>query len=240
MKQIVLMIIISIFMESAFSNEAVEVMRGYIYRKGTQEQDLMYVQKEIRQQFDKAESISHQYYGADNELEAFETVKLENGVIDLYETAINGLNFEGSLQIKENSIKLMRVQDGKFKEREIRIKENLIVGPMLPSFVEQNADDLMAGEKVVFYLPFFDGMTLIPMVLEAKDSRDNGESNTFTIEMKLKSRLLSLFIDTIDMVLDKNTGKIVEIHGPTILPDPVNSSSREFVDANIYYEYGGI
>ena len=240
MKQTVFIIIVLIFTNSAFSNEAVEVMRGFIYRKGTQEQDLMYVQKEIREEFSEGERISHQYYSDNEELEAFETVRLKNGEIDFYETAINGLNFQGSLQLKENSIKLIRVRNGKSKEREIRIKENLIVGPMLPSFVEQNAYKLMEGEKVDFYLPFFDRMTLIPMILEAKDRPDNGGDGTFTIEMRLKSRLLNLFIDPIDMVMDSNTGKIVEIHGPTILPDPENSNSKDYVDANIYYEYGGI
>ena len=240
MKQVVFLIILTILIQSALAGEALEVMRGFIYRKDSLEKDLMYVQKEIRQEYNKGERISHQYFGLDNELEAFETVELDNGQIELYETAINGLGFKGSLQIKENRIRLIRIQEGKTKEREIKLRDNLIVGPMLPTFVEQNVDILLEGNTVDFYLPFFDRMTLIPMVLETKEGATDSVKGSVIIEMRLKSRLLNLFIDPIDMVMDLSSGKIVEIHGPTILPDPVNSDSKEFVDANIYYEYGGI
>ncbi len=224
----------------AFPSEEVEVMKGFVYREGSEEKDLMYIQKEIREGTYDSLKISHRYFSSDEELEAYESVVLENGSLGLYETAINGLGFKGSLELVDGRVRLVRVKDGKYREKKIRNRENLVVGPLLPSFVEENISTLQKGETVVFHLPFFDGMTLIPMLLEAKEGDRDYTGRHVVVEMRMKSRLLSWFIQPVDMTFDLDMEKITEIHGPTILPDPRGGGGKDYVEANIYYQYGGI
>lgn len=240
MKKILFMLFISLFISNLYSFEENEVMRGMIYRQDSIEPDLLYVQKEFRSGDLSSEEISHRYFGSDNEMEAFETVTLENGKIDFYETAINGLGFSGTLQFENKRIKITRIMNGKTKTKSLRMRNDLIVGPMLPSFVQENLQVLSEGDVVHFHLPFFERMTLIPMILVRKKGLERETDSTMIIEMKLKSRLLNFFIDPVEMTVDMNKGKIIEIHGPTILPDPGGEKSKKHVDADIYYEYRGI
>jgi hypothetical protein len=239
-RKIVFLIVCSLPWQQAFSSEQEEVMKGFIYRQGSEEKDLMYVQKETREGDSESLKISHHYFDSDEELEAFETVVLESGRIQLYETAINELDIYGALMMEDDRVRLVRRQKGEMKERNINYREGLIVGPMLPFFVEQNMETLLKGDRVGFYLPFFERMTLIPMVLEMKDKHEKSSDSRIVVEMKLKSRILSWLIDPVDMVWDLDREKIIEIHGPTILPDPRGGNSGDYINANIYYEYGGI
>lgn len=239
-RKLVFLIVCSLPWQHVYSSEQEEVMRGFIYRQGSDEKDLMYVQKESREGDSESLRISHHYFDSEEELEAFETVVLENGRIRQYETSINGLDLYGSLSLVDDKVRLMRRQKGKLKERDIGYREGLIVGPMLPQFMEQNMEALLGGDAVGFHLPFFERMTLIPMVLEMKGNGGDRSGSTVVVEMKLKSRILNWLIDPVDMVWDLDQGKIIEIHGPTILPDPRGGNGGDYIDANIYYQYGGI
>jgi hypothetical protein len=241
MKNLILLTITGVFLiaNSLFSNEKTEVMTGFIYKQGSWKKDLLYIQKEFLTGNSKNGEISHQYFNTAEELAAFETVSLNNGNINFYETEIRELDFYGSLRQRGDSLEMVRIVKGKEKTKQISGKTNILVGPMLPYFIKDNVDLLLDGEELDFYLPYFDFMTLIHMELEKKSGQDRITGNTMIIEMKIKNPLLKLLVESIEMVINLKNGSIEEIHGPTILPEPGLSNKNKLVNANIFYNYGG-
>lgn len=231
--------IFGIITMSLFSSEKIEVMNGNIFRQGTAGEELLYVQKEYIVGDEISGEISHHYYAGGEELAAFETVFVNNGELILYQTAINELNFNGSLRKVDDKLEIIREKNGRVRTKSVNWKDNIVVGPMLSYFIKENIELLLKGEELEFHLPYFDIMTLIPMRLKALKGSEYETSETFAIEMTLKSPLLRLLIDPVEMILSREDGSVLEIHGPTILPEPGQSNSNKLVNADIIYSYGG-
>lgn len=240
MKSIKLVIIIGLFsVTNIFSAEKTDVMSGSLYRQRSMKQELLFTQREYIVGNENTGEIVHQYFGVDQELAASENVKKLDGKLVSYEIVITELNFKGSLNLSGDKFELIREKNGKIKTKSINMTDNIVVGPMLSYFIKENMSTLLSGEEVNFMLPYFDLMSLIPMRLKAKKDFKGSSDNILLIEMALKSPLLRLLIDPVDFVLDKETGTILEIHGPTILPEPGLGNPRKLVDADIYYTYRG-
>ncbi len=206
---------------SLFSSEKIEVMNGNIIRQGT------------------SGEVTHHYYSRGEELAAFETVFLNNSELILYKTAIYELGFTGSLRKIDDKLEIIREKNGKVRTKSINWKDNIVVGPMLSYLIKDNNELLASGEVLEFRLPYFDIMTLIPMKLKAVKGYEDGVSETFAIEMTLKSPLLRLLIDPVELILNRENGSVIQIHGPTILPEPGQSNPNKLVDAETFYSYGG-
>lgn len=236
--QIILFIYISLTV-SLFSSEKIEVMNGNIFRQGTSGEELLYVQKEYMVGDEESGEISHHYYARGEELAAFETVFVNNGELLLYKTAIDELGFSGSLRKVDDKLEIIREKNGKIRTKNINWKDNIVVGPMLSYFIKDNIELLARGEALEFHLPYFDIMALIPMRLKAAKGYEDVSNETFAIEMTLRSPLLRLLIDPVEMILDRENGSVLQIHGPTILPEPGQGNPNKFIDADIFYSYGG-
>ncbi len=106
---------------------------------------------------------------------------------------------------------------------------------MLPDFIETNQSRLLMGETLNFLLPYFEKQTLVPFRMVPVEETLN--TDQIRIQMKLKNFLLGMLIDPVDFILDRESGKVTEIHGPTILPDPYSRKKTTMVDTEIYYTY---
>jgi hypothetical protein len=213
-------------------------MEGAIYAQGFSRQDLLYTQKDFIDVAGNQTVLTHVYYREDGSQAAYERVFLENGVIVNYQTEIFDLDMYGEKTRNGSSMTISQQQGGKSKEKIREWDENLVAGPMLPSLIGENRGIPAEGKKVEFLLPFFDIQTLIPFKLVSKNGLDDG--GRLTVQMKLKNGLLGMLIKPIDFVVDMDTGLVLEIHGPTILPVPGSSSKNNLVKANIYYSYENI
>lgn len=54
----------------------------------------------------------------------------------------------------------------------------------------------------------------------------------------MKNLFLSLFIDTIEFLIDSVTGEVQVFHGQIILPEPGYGDSRNLAYTEIYYTHG--
>jgi len=216
------------------------VMEGLIYRQDSVEEDLMYIQREFREEIPGGMRISHIYYHENGSVAAYEKVTLMNGEIVYYETVFNDLSVAGSISLEEDGFSLSLEEKGKTKDRQVNFRDGLMAGPMLPSFIRENRETLLRGEPVEFLLPYFDKMVLVPFKLVRKRGAEveNGE---VVIQMKLKNFLLGMLIEPIDFVMDTETGRIRKIHGQTILPEPGHTGrgNGKLLSADIFYSYGG-
>ncbi len=211
-----------------------QTVEGRIFRKDG-ERELLYVQKEFFRSMGNTSEISHVYF-KENQLEAaFEKVTVSQGKLDFYEVAINDLDSYGSIIREGDSLRLYFRQNEKEKSREIPYETSLLTGPQLPGFIQQNRNRLIRGEVLDFHLPFLERQTIIPFQLIP--GRNDAPEGLISVEMKLKNLFLGMFIDPVEFLIDTDSGRVMEIHGPTILPDPYSSRKKTTVDTQIYYNY---
>lgn len=233
--------IITIFLLSlmtlTLNAESIQTLEGKIYREGTDKRDLMYIQKEYIE-FDienGLKTITHSYYDPQGIEVAREWVQIENGEVKVYGNQFNRIDTFGLLSKEGNNYNMIFYDGKKTKDKNLALPYSWVAGPLLASHISENLQDILEGEKIEFHLPFFDRLTTVPFIFSLKE--DFPEKGLAIVDFKLKNFLLGLLIDTIEFVVDRDTGRVLEIHGPTVLPDPLNPDNKGQVDANIYYTY---
>ena len=218
-----------------FTLTAIEqTAEGRIFRKEG-DKELLYIQKEYVRIMENFSEISHVYFKEDQTEAAFEKVTIEQGELEFYEVGIEDLDSYGSITREGDELKVYFRQSGKEKTREIPYERTLVTGPQLPEFIQNNKDSLIKGETVYFHLPFLERQTIIPFQLIPREN--NSRENRITVQMKLKNFFLGMLIDPVDFILERSSGRVLEIHGPTILPDPYSLGKNSMVNTQIYYNY---
>ncbi|MBN2616838.1 MAG: hypothetical protein JXR64_00855 [Spirochaetales bacterium] len=215
-----------------FSQDLKQTMYGEIFRQDSSLKDRLYIQKEFQVGNFKNGTFQHIFYNNQNEVKAFETVEIEESKIKNYDFSIADLGIEASAKELENNVLLTKIINGKIEQKDIELKGDLVVGPLLPQYILENLNKIKNNEKLFFYIPYFDLLTLIKMEISKVENNNN-----LTIEMRLSNPLLSFLLPPVKMILS-DTGKIVKIDGPTILPDPNKPNSKKTVYTEIIYKYG--
>lgn len=211
-------------------------MYGEIYRQDTGFTDLIYTQKEFVTGDYNNGIIQHIFYNKENQIKALESVELLDNKITNYDFKILDFNILGNLKQKDNKLIITRILNGKEKQKELELKNNIVVGPMLPQYIETNLIKIKNGESLLFFIPYFDMLTLIEMEIVNMNS---GSINEIDVEMRLNNPILGFLLPAVKMTLDNN-GKIIIINGPTILPDPAKPNSKKRVNTEILYKYGDL
>lgn len=235
-KKYLIGIVIAAAITVSVSASVLGTMEGSIYSQGSSDRNLIYTQRDSVEVFGSQTILTHEYYRDDGTQAAYERVVLDNGEIVNYQIEIFDFDMYGEITRNGSSMTILQQQGDKIKVKNQDWNENLLTGPMLPTFIGENRDLLAEGERILFHLPFFDTQTLIPFKLEKKNGQEVGDQ--LIVQMKLKNGLLGMLIKPIDFVIDMNTGLVLEIHGPTILPNPETSNKNDLAKAHIYYSYG--
>jgi len=181
-------------------------------------------------------TIKHLFYNKENRVKASEEVKILNNQIINYDFKIEDLDIIGNIKQSDSKIVLTSNINGKINTKDLYLDKELIVGPMLPGYIKENLSKLKNGIDLGFYIPYFNMLR----VIEMKIVTVNDNENQLNVEMKIRNPILSFLLPPVKMTLDKITGNILTINGPTILPDPLNPNSKKSINTNIIYYYGDL
>ncbi|QEN05295.1 hypothetical protein EW093_11420 [Thiospirochaeta perfilievii] len=235
MKYLIFTFILSINSLILSQNEII-TMNGTIYRAKTNFTDILYTQKEyVSGNYDNG-TIKHIFYNKENRVKASEEVKILNNQIINYDFKIEDLDIIGNIKQSDSKIVLTSNINGKINTKDLYLDKELIVGPMLPGYIKENLSKLKNRIDLEFYIPYFNMLR----VIEMKIVTVNNNENQLNVEMKIRNPILSFLLPPVKMTLDKITGNILTINGPTILPDPLNPNSKKSINTNIIYYYGDL
>ncbi len=212
-----------------------EIFTGRVFYKNSAKDEPVYIQKETERIQGKTKEILHEYYDNSGNLAAYELVQLNQGEIEYYRIEIFALDVFGEISRNGESMVIRQVQGDKDRSRTHKWEDSLLMGPLLPTFISQNRKDLARGESFNIELPFLDTQRTIPFRL--KQIRLDQETRTMVVEMSIRNILLVNLIEPVEFLVALDTGRILEIHGPTILPDPGSRRQKDLLEADIYYTY---
>lgn len=215
--------------------DSIQTMEGRIYRDGTDKSDLMYIQKEFIEVNNGVKTITHSYFNPEGEEIAKEWVEIDGGDVLFYGNRFNTIDTFGMLSKDNNNYNMIYNNGNRSRDKDLTLSNTWVAGPLLSDHLAENLEEILEGERIEFNLPFFDRLTTVPFVFELKE--DKPAEDKAVVVFKLKNFLLGMLIEDIDFVVDRESGRVMEIHGPTILPDPRNPDSKGQVNANIYYTY---
>jgi len=124
---------------------------------------------------------------------------------------------------------------GRTRSKNVPYFEHLY-GPARQDFFNAVLPFLLKGETIVFDLPVPPLLTFVDFRIYQIEGSKYERPGTVVLEMRTRSLLLQIFARPIQYVVDKETGLILEIHGPTTLRRKVKNR-WEFFDGSIYFEY---
>lgn len=220
---------------SLLSAQVYEGFQGSIFPRGESGTYPVYTQKEYTEIHSDTRILIHEYYKEDGTLAAYERVVIRDGEIQLYVSEILDLNLYGEIRRSGTEMIIRQVLEGKEKIKVHDWDNSLSAGPILPGILAENRELLAAGESIEIQFPFFEMQRLIPFRI--KRIGGDVQDGQLSVQMKLKNVFLGMLIDPIEFVLDMETGRVLEIHGPTVLPPPGSTKKNDFLDATIYYDY---
>lgn len=206
-------------------------LEGVIYNGESINKEVLYIQKISSDLIQN--TLIHEYYDVDGALTAYEKYTKNSLGYDVYDFSIVTQGKIGTMKIYDDYVEILYNYENKVKSKNKKIKGDIITGPTMDNYIKTNFDIFLMGEERVAYLPSFDFLTLIPFKF-VPTVIDNEQVQ---ITMKLKNFLLGRLIEPVNFIYSIKDRKLIEIHGPTILPVP-NSDSNKFINADIYYTEG--
>ncbi len=180
--------------------------------------------------------INHVYYTPDGELYVEDKVILVNN-----EPYYNSFQFYqigefSSLLRKGDEVELKHIKDGKEKVITRKLKLPLVFAPNQQFALREYLDDLQNGGSAYFYIFASEVTRLIKMKVVMIDDSNYERPGCIVLQMKPKSKLIDWFVDEVYYVVNKNNGRIMEMHGFSTLRYKVDNK-WEFRDMDFYYSY---
>ena len=215
---------------------AEELFTAEVYLQGSNKSQLIYNYVNKIEQQDGVLTLTHQYLYPSGRLFAGEEVVLSGGEFLTHSTTFPDLGEKSILYRDGNNMEMRFTRDGKEKRKNISYSDSLIFGPTQQDFIKENLDLLKNYRKTSFQLPVPEFLTTTRFTLRRIDDSEYLRDGTIVLEMKSNNLLLLFFTKPIQFVVDEDSGRILEIHGPTVLKHKVREK-WEFLIADIYFEY---
>ena len=206
---------------------------GDIYLQGTDPPELVFRYEADETVQGNRTVLGHSYFNLDGSLAAREELTLEEGRMVLHETRFLGPGESSRLTRRGDQV-LMEFQDaGKQKEKLVDFEENVVFGPTLEGFFQEEWEALQAGQEREIFLPAPEFLRMVPFKAAKVEGTDFNGPGRLVVEVSAKSLLLRFLGAPNQYVLDETTRRIVEIHGPTLLPR-WNGKKWELTEADIF------
>ncbi len=214
---------------------AEELFEGDVYLQGTNKGTLLFTHKNSRQvQGDKL-ILRHIYTGTDGKLSALEEVVYRNGKLDSYTVEMPDSKCGCKLERNEGRIVFSFTRGGEEK-KESDYTRDIVMGPTLRDFIDNNWRSLVNGGTAYFNLPAMNLQKVARFQLSRDDASPYARKGVMVLKMKIANYFLRLFVDPVDLVMDMDTKRMIEIHGKSLLTRRVNGRLENPV-VDIYYRY---
>mgnify|MGYP000650019115 CR=1 FL=1 len=215
---------------------AEDLFTAEFYLQGSSPRQLIFRQYNEIIKKDGIETLRHVYTLPDGKPAAIEEVVKKNEEFSGYTLRFYQMNCGCRLIREGNKVYFTFLEAGSEKKGARDYSPNLVMGPTLQDFARGNWDRLDRGGKAPFFIPVMDRKILAPFTLRKIGSSPYNRPGVMVVEMKIDSFLLGFLIDPNQLVFDRNTRRLMEIHGPTLLRREVNGK-MEATRADIYYRY---
>jgi len=181
-------------------------------------------------------TLRHMYTYPDGPLFAMEEVVLKNGEMVAHRTHFPVLREYSEILRTGDRIDMEFSRKGKSRSRNLRYDPDFVFGPTQQDFIRKHFAALMAGTSVRFTIPVPEFRVTATFSLQRVERSPYCRPGTEVLEMKTRNLLPAIFAEPNYFVVDADTGRILEVHGPTVLKTEVNDS-WEFLTVNIYFDY---
>lgn len=206
---------------------------GDIYLQGTTPPELVFRYEADETVQGSRTILGHSYFNLDGSRAAREELTLENGQMVLHETWFFGPE-DYSRLTRQGAQALMQFRSaGKEKEKLVDFDETVVFGPTLEQFFQKEWDALQDGQEREMLLPAPEFLRMVPFKAAKVEGTAYNGPGRLVVEVSAKSLLLRFLGAPNQYVLDETTRRIVEIHGPTLLPR-WTGRKWELTEADIY------
>lgn len=236
-KHLSIIIVFSIlFFVSLARVTANDLFNAEIYLQGSEKSELVYNYRNTIEQDGSLLTLRHIYLYPAGGIFAVEEVVLRDGELVKHSTSFPDLEEESLLVKSGEKIDIFFSRKGKEKDKTINLPDDLVFGPTQQDFITENFRLLVDGERVSFTLPVPEFTTTTRFTMKKISSPDYDRPGTIVVEMKSNNILLLFLTKPIQFVLDSKSGRILEIHGTSVLKWKVNDK-WEFLNSDIYFNY---
>lgn len=232
------LILSALFFSSALALHASEPFDAKIYEMGSGEFLFRYTNADELSGNERR--LTHEYRNPEGELFARERVVLEGETLVRHTTEFFMLGENSLIERRGKDIELSFTREGKTKSKSLEYPESpgetLVFGPTQQEFIQRNLTRFKAGETVRFLIPAPEFSALIRFTMGPAGKSTYTRTGALVLAMETKSPFLRFLVGTNYFVVDEKNGRILEIHGPSVLKKRVGGKWK-LVDVDIYFAY---
>lgn len=197
---------------------------------------LVYTHSNTISQKGDSSIIDHFYFTPDGEKYVRDRVILVKN-----EPIYNSVDFYqigeySSLSKKGDEVILKYERDGVKKEVSRKLHTPLVFAPIQQSAIRENLKNLLNGGSANFYIFASEVSRLVKMKVVLIENSQYERKNCVVLQMKPNNIFIDWFVDEVYYVVDKSSGRIMEMHGFSTLRQKINGE-WEYQDMDFYYTY---
>ena len=181
---------------------------GTLYRRGTQQKDLVFTLHAERGQ----DLAVDRYFDAKGADAIIERVFLKEGKPWRYEFDDKQQGGMGSVEVQGSHLRLRWNQDGKITEKITSTPDNLTFGPLYPTLLQAHFDDLLTGKKILATVPVLSQNRLMTaeLAFQRKPQLEHKDGKV-CFSMKPANWFVALFFPPIDLYFDEKSKTLTHI-----------------------------
>ena len=141
-----------------------------------------------------------------------------------------------SLEKVGDEVILTYERNGNRRQVHRKFQEPLVFAPTQQDAISNNMDLLLDGEAVNFYIFASEVLRLVKMKVKIIENSPYEKQDCVVFQMKPNNIFLDWFVDEVFYVVNKENGRIIEMHGFSTLRQ-FDDGEWVFRDMDFYYNY---
>ena len=208
-----------------------------VYLQGSNRDVLLFVFKQSEEVSGNEIIRTQYYYQPDGTLFATDQLILDTKENwHTHKTSFPLLNEYSVMERKGDKVEFLFSSDGKTRTRTRNMESPIVFGPTQQQFLYQQKEQLLKGETIRLYTPAPEFTRLIEFRAQRMLDSPYERPGVLVAEMSTQNPIISWFLGKSFYVADIESGRILEIHGASILKREVNGK-WEYVNVEMYYNY---
>jgi len=231
-KPIIYLLIVCVYFTSALSND---IFHANIYPEDDPGTLAFTHNNKISTQGDST-VIDHFYYTPDGELYAKDKVILISD-----KPVFNSLKFYkieeySSFTLNGDKADLCFEREGKRRYVTRKMETPLVFAPTQQNAIKKYFSNLINGETIKFHIFASEVLRLVEMKVYMIENSKYEREGCVVFIMRPKNIFIDWFVDEVFYVVERSTGRLMEMHGFSTLRQKINNK-WEFKDMDFYYTY---
>lgn len=216
---------------------AEELFESDIYLAGTNQQVLLFRQRNSITIDGDTTILGHTYTSVEGKQVAVEEVTLKHGEFQRYHIDFAYSDCSCVLSREGSKLAFSFTRGDADRRGEDDYVSDLVMGPTLTDFVHRKWDVLLRGETVYFHLPAMTLQRIARFQIRTEEDSPYVREGVIVVKMDIANIFLRLLVDPVELVYELRTKRLLEIHGESLLQYKVNGRMEHPV-VDIYYRYG--